>query len=55
MIIITTQQPSQINMFWAFCNHSAKQTRTLHIGGSNLCVTDEEIIETWPSRLSVFP
>ena len=28
---------------------------SLHIGGSNLCVTDEEMIETWPSLLSVFP
>jgi len=25
------------------------------IGGSNFCVTDVEMIETWPSLLSVFP
>ena len=28
-------QRSQINMVWALCSHSARQTGTLHIGGSN--------------------
>ena len=33
IIIITSKQPrtKEINMFWAFYNHSARQTRTLNI------------------------
>ena len=33
IIIITSKQPrtKEINMFWAFYNNSARQTRTLHI------------------------